>query len=291
MTSTAGTDDHPEVSEISDFSEGILPPERSADLRGHLAGCALCADVRTSLEEIRDLLGTLPGPPRMPADVAGRIDAALAAEALISATSSPRHTAFAETGRDGDAAEVGSRVSRETSTADRRPAGHPAASTGPGRRVPSSGTVRPRARRRGRALLAAACAAAVLGLGGVLVNTLATSSPPPAAEAFSGTDLSVRVHQLLGTPTKPGPNTGQKTPFTTQVAPPTVPACVLKATGRPESPLAHAEGTYQGRSSYLLVLPHPGDAAQVDAYVVASCGGAGQAATGQVLAQHTYSRR
>jgi hypothetical protein len=85
-TTGSGTDPHPEVAEISDLIEGLLPPGRGADVREHIAGCALCTDVLGSLEEIRGLLGTLPGPQRMPADIAGRIDAALAAEALLDAT-------------------------------------------------------------------------------------------------------------------------------------------------------------------------------------------------------------
>lgn len=86
MSGTTGTIRHPDVSEISDLTEGLLSPSRTAEIRRHLGDCALCADVRTSLEEIRSLLGTLPGPARMPADIAGRIDAALAAEALLDAT-------------------------------------------------------------------------------------------------------------------------------------------------------------------------------------------------------------
>ena len=85
-TDKADTAQHPDVSEISDLTEGLLSPSRSATVRRHLDGCTLCADVRSSLEEIRGLLGTLPGPPRMPAEIAGRIDAALAAEALLDAT-------------------------------------------------------------------------------------------------------------------------------------------------------------------------------------------------------------
>ncbi|GAA3226948.1 hypothetical protein GCM10020256_37830 [Streptomyces thermocoprophilus] len=85
MTSTTDTAGHPDVTEISDFAEGLLPPSRTADLRRHLDACDLCADVHSSLEEIRGLLGTLPGPPKMPDDVAQRIDAALAAEALLDA--------------------------------------------------------------------------------------------------------------------------------------------------------------------------------------------------------------
>src|SRR5205814_365104 len=79
-------------------------PERAAELRTHLEGCALCAEVRTSLEDIRETLGRLPGPVRMPLDIAGRIDAALAAEAVLSASPST---------------ESGARVSRETASAHR----------------------------------------------------------------------------------------------------------------------------------------------------------------------------
>ena len=78
MTSTTDMAGHPDVAEISDLTEGLLPPSRTADVRRHLDGCELCADVHSSLEEIRGLLGTLPGPPRMPDDVAGRIVATVA---------------------------------------------------------------------------------------------------------------------------------------------------------------------------------------------------------------------
>lgn len=69
MSGTTGTIRHPDVSEISDLTEGLLSPSRTAEIRRHLGDCALCADVRASLEEIRSLLGTLPGPARMPADI------------------------------------------------------------------------------------------------------------------------------------------------------------------------------------------------------------------------------
>lgn len=65
MTTTTDSAEHPEVAEISDLTEGLLTPSRTVDVRRHLDGCALCADVYDSLEEIRGLLGTLPGPPRM----------------------------------------------------------------------------------------------------------------------------------------------------------------------------------------------------------------------------------
>ncbi|MEU0984941.1 zf-HC2 domain-containing protein, partial [Streptomyces griseus] len=85
VTSTADTAQHPEVSEISDLTEGLLAPSRATDVRQHLAGCDPCSEVRDSLEEIRSLLGALPEPEPMPEDVAARIDAALAAEARSTA--------------------------------------------------------------------------------------------------------------------------------------------------------------------------------------------------------------
>lgn len=120
MTSTPSTsnasspDEHPEVAEISALSEGILPVERQREVRAHLAHCELCADVRASLDEIRETLGTLPGPVTMPEDVANRLDAALAAEALLNATT-PADTE----GESGEPAPV----SRETT----RPAADPSA--------------------------------------------------------------------------------------------------------------------------------------------------------------------
>ncbi|MDF3290957.1 anti-sigma factor family protein [Streptomyces silvisoli] len=294
MTSTASTDEHPEVSEISAFAEGILPPERTAALRGHLADCVVCTDVRDSLDEIRNLLGSLPGPSRMPADVAERIDAALAAEALINATApDSTSTDVSKPARAASAANS-TRVSRETAPSIQRPAAHAHAATGPGR-------ARPR-RRRGRTLLAAASAAAVLALGGLLVSSLGSShsgqSTGPATTGaqqpgmFSGAALPTKVHELLNHAGAASPKSGghaEETPFATQAAP--APSCVLRGTGRAGTPLALSRGTYDGHAAYLIVLPHPADPARVDAFVVdASCDSTGSATPGHVLTQQTYNR-
>ncbi|MCQ4081802.1 hypothetical protein NGB36_14585 [Streptomyces sp. RB6PN25] len=291
MTSTADTGEytegHPEAAEISALTEGILPADRSAALRNHLASCGLCTDVRDSLDVIRGLLGTFPGPMRIPDDVAGRIDAALAAEALIGATA-PGIPA-AETG--------GARVSRETST---RPTGHATAPTGPGR---------PRRRRWTRVVLATVCAAAALGVGSVYVQSLVSSNGIPHISAtgtapvpgtFSGTALATRVHELIAAA---GPSNGPKggvrpenTPMSTagtstHTGSSSVPPCVLNGTGRTDQPLGSTRGTYDGRAAYLLVLPHPSDPSRVDAFVVdASCASAAASAPGHVMARATYTR-
>lgn len=303
MTSTAGTDEHPEVAEISALAEGLLPPERVADLRVHLADCVLCADVRDSLEEIRGLLGTLPGPPRMPEAVAARIDAALAAEALIHATRPEAAADATDTSADAVAAKDDTpppaadtaHVSRETTPVVDRPLGHSGGSTGPGR------TSR-RARRSRRAFTAATSVAALI-LAGVVVHALhdddnspeATGRPSSTAGTFSGVALTDRVHQLLTLPghavaPNAGTQNGGNTPFSART--PLPPACVLKATGSADAPLGTAKGSYRGHTSYLVVLPHTADPERVDAYVVdASCAAAGSAtAKGTVLTHEVYRR-
>ncbi|MFI6419291.1 zf-HC2 domain-containing protein [Streptomyces sp. NPDC050842] len=289
MTSTTGkadTTQHPDVSEISDLTEGLLSPSRSAAVRRHLDGCPLCADVRTSLEEIRGLLGTLPGPPRMPAEIAGRIDAALAAEALLQAT----------------APESGSPVSRETgrsrtepdpsgppSPAAERPAGRPKAATGPGR------PGKPRRRRIALvSTLGAAFAAAVLGTslflsqGGSPTADSAQGAKKADVSAvalapFSGAPVEERVHALLGeeasvakTPQGVGPESmsaeGATTPSPQRNRDSAVPGCVLAGTGRTDAVLAHERGEYQGTPAYLVVLADPTDSTRVQAFVLdASC--------------------
>ncbi|MCY0958544.1 anti-sigma factor family protein [Streptomyces sp. H27-H5] len=311
MNPPTGTIRHPDVSEISDLTEGLLSPSRTAEVRRHLDTCALCADVRASLEEIRALLGTLPGPARMPSDVAGRIDAALAAEALLGSTAHraepaqmPDHT------RDNASDSV---VSRETTPSRvpgseaRRPGGHPAGPTGPGRR---------RARRR-IAVIAGLAGAAACALGILLVNGLdgtrpqstagrsdaATSTGRSDEGTYTAQGLQDSVRQLLASGKQdPGVQGEKNNTYGMENAPPSgvapsdrraapVPPCVQAATGRPDTPIATERGTYRGTDVYLVVLPHPGDLARADAYLVdAGCGDTAAAAPGKPLLTRTYPR-
>lgn len=341
MTSPGGTDPHPEVAEISALSEGLLPMDRNTEVSEHLDGCELCSDVLVSLTEIRGLLGTLPGPPRMPEDIAGRIDAALAAEALLNATEAdvPRGTTAPESaeidvprgtepwavprgtekGADGQTEQPAARsdvpretstpVPRETSTrpdrsgSDRtRPGGRPEVPTGPGRTSLGSHPIRRRRLTWHRGLLAAASALAVLLVGGLVVYGVtsagggsqldSSSGQSRAVGAKGGDQVAERVRALLS-----GPGEKADTPMLTgqgnhtDTAPgalPAVPPCVLQATHRTELPLASDHESFRGTDSYLVVLPHPGDAHEVDAFVVAAnCTTAGP---GAVLFQHTYPR-
>ncbi|MCK8433788.1 hypothetical protein G3I77_12305 [Streptomyces sp. D2-8] len=304
MTSTTDMAGHPDVAEISDLAEGLLPPARTTDLRRHLDECGLCADVYASLEEIRGLLGTLPGPPRMPADVAGRIDAALAAEALLNATGpeaaeSPEPVSAPRSTSEDDS---GAHVSRETSTPADRPVGRPRSSTtGPGRKG------RTRIGRRRIAVLGAVFTVAALGLGSVLLSSLGDNTPPhdtagerqtTATDTFSEGKLQKQVTGLLAeNKTKGGDS---RTPFGAATAPGTnqpkvfreavVPGCVRDGIGRDDAALATENGTYQGKKAMLVLLPDASDATRVTAYIVdATCvDHAASTAAGEVLLERTY---
>lgn len=305
MTSTTDMAGHPDVAEISDLSEGILPPSRSTDVRRHLDDCELCADVYASLEEIRGLLGTLPGPPRMPADVAGRIDAALAAEALLNATEPEAAKEPASVGAPRSASEddSGAHVSHETSTPADRPAGRPRSSTtGPGRKG------RTRNGRRRIAVLGTVFTVAALGLGSVLLSSLGDNKPPhdtaggrqtTAADTFSEGKLQKQVTDLLAE-SQSEEGGDSRTPLGAATAPgtnhprvlrePTVPGCVRDGIGRKDAALAVENGTYQGKKAMLVLLPNASDATRVTAYIVDATCVDHQASTarGKVLLERSY---
>ncbi|MDI3420560.1 hypothetical protein [Streptomyces luteolus] len=240
MTATTGAAEHPDVSELSELTEGLLPPSRKSEVRDHVDGCELCADVLDSLTEIRELLGTLPGPPQMPADVAGRIDAALAAEALLDATRPAEGAVHAPARLSGQPSEPDERaaeqasgqaadqpsertadqpaephVSRETASAPAagapdRPAGHPRAATGPGRRA---GGPRRRRRNIAGAVIGAVATVAAIGLGTLMLQPGSNgadsgqnnASDLAGTQTFSGSALDDQVSSLLAKDKSPAP--------------------------------------------------------------------------------------
>ncbi|MFJ8860983.1 hypothetical protein ACIRD8_21460 [Streptomyces sp. NPDC102451] len=301
MTSTADTAQHPDVPEISDFTEGLLPPSREAELRQHFDTCDECADIHSSLEEIRSLLGATWSPgDRMPDDVADRIDAALASEAAAAP--------------DPDAPVAVSRETAAESAAAPRPAGRPRGATGPGRS--------PSRRRRRTVILGTAFGAAAVGMSVFLLQSLQVSQDSASKTAdrgvsaaaksqgdFSAGTLEGHVHTLLGetsetpgydvdkpsldTKSSPGdPSSEAASPRTPLRAPIVdVPPCVQQGTGRNAPALAVEEGSYEGTAAFLVVLPHATDPTRVQAYVVdAACVDSTPAAKGQLLLTHSYTR-
>ncbi|NEB04631.1 hypothetical protein [Streptomyces sp. SID13726] len=300
MTSTTDTAGHPDVAEISDLTEGLLPASRTADVRRHLDECELCADVHASLEEIRGLLGTLPGPPRMPDDVAGRIDAALAAEALLQATAPEAVHEL----NDPEPVET-AHVSRETSPASDRPAGHARSSTaGPGRKE------RKRSGRRRVAVLGTVFTVAALGFGSVLLSTLddgkssddtARGETSTAADTFSTSGLEKQVSDLLTQ--KQSASGGSRAPHTSMgaadipgsgdpriLSTPDIPLCIQKGIHSNGSPLATEDGIYKGTDALLVVLRDPSDSTKVTAYVMdASCVKDAPSGAAKVLLKRSYA--
>ncbi|MGY0025341.1 hypothetical protein ACVHNB_41080 [Streptomyces sp. YJ-C3] len=303
MTSTTDTAGHPEVTEISDLAEGLLPASRTSDIRRHLDGCVLCADVYASMEEIRGLLGTVPGPPRMPEDIVGRIDAALAAEALLDS--------LAPSAAEEVSRETADPVSRETSAVDApepaprsvdRPSGHPRAASGPGRKTRAT-------RRRTGAALGAVLTVAALGVGALLLQNgggTPTAKESGSADTFAEASLDTKVSEMLGADGDPSAppssekpsfgtqDSGPKTPQTVPVLPKraaTVPACIQLGTHRNEDPLAAEQGTYEGKSVYLVVLPHKTDPAhRVTAFIVDAACVKQASSAGKLLYTHDYDR-
>ncbi|MGW6061300.1 hypothetical protein [Streptomyces sp. NPDC055189] len=329
MTTTTDSAGHPEVAEISDLTEGLLPPSRTVDVRRHLDDCILCADVYDSLEEIRGMLGTLPGPPRMPAEVAGRIDAALAAEALLDSIA-PGSVGSVDPDPMLEPA-VAARVSRETSPASGeprdssgpsepsrvsasppmdRPAGHSRAATGPRRGG------RFRSGRRRNVVLGAVLTAAAIGLGSLLIQNVGgdsggtsetASGRRDSAHAFSEGKLKGQVTDLLAKSPTVGPDVGSDKPsFDVRSSPESpkdktvpkreatvaVPDCIQLGLGN-RIPLAAEEGTFKGKDAYLVVASHDSDSSKVSAYVIdATCVDKASSATaaGKVLLTNSYAR-
>ncbi|MGW1293286.1 anti-sigma factor family protein [Streptomyces sp. NPDC002533] len=321
MTPTADTAQHPEVSEISDLTEGLLTPSRTAEVQQHLAECDLCAEVRDSLEEIRGLLGTMPDPEPMPEDIAARIDAALAAEARPTPSTEDepvvvsRETTTAESATTSRPA-TGSASATGSTPAPDRPAGRSSAATGPGRR--------PTRRRRRTVVLGTAFGAAVIGMSVFLLQSVTpsgdaaksvtdggVSAADSSAPAYAAGTLEAQVRDLLGDEASQESPGAKKVPpeadtkssseaFTPEAEPSkspmkapavAVPPCVQQATGRTTPALALDEGTYRGTDAYLVVLPHASDPARVQAYVVASaCVDTAPESPGQLLLTRSYSR-
>ncbi|AKH83486.1 hypothetical protein AA958_16150 [Streptomyces sp. CNQ-509] len=311
---SSGADDgHPEVEELADLAEGLTSPARTQQLHRHLDECATCRETRDALDGVRGLLGSLPEPAPMPAEIAGRIDAALAAEARydadVSAVDVSRETAPPETHVPAPRESV----SRETRSrrSHRRPAAHRADATGPGRP----------ARRWPRVLLGAAGAAALVALTVVLFQL-----PESGGNDDSAADMTANQEQSQGNAPKVAPSAGSQgplgadsletrvlgmlqqperregggagegtadtgdDPLVAEGDDPQVPECVRAALNRSEAPLAAGTDTYEGSPAYVVVLPHPGDAQRVDAYVVDSSCAASPDQPGEILHSDTFQR-
>jgi hypothetical protein len=249
----------------------------------------------------------------MPADVVGRIDAALAAEALLNATAldDATHVSRETTSAVGAPGAPAQKSPLTERTGHRRPAGRPEDSVGPGRKVHT--------RRRRGVLLGAFLSTAAVGIIVLLGSLLPSarnstessaassrgSSQKSVASEFSEGRLRGRVDALLasgaasGPMVTPGPmvkGSGDSPSIEGSAPSPrvlrdAVPPCIRRGTGSPEAIIAFAQGTYEGSRAYLLVLPDTGDETQVRAYVVdATCVTGAPSVPGKVLLTRSYPR-
>ncbi|MFF1873722.1 anti-sigma factor family protein [Kitasatospora herbaricolor] len=301
---------HPSIDELADLAEELVEdPDTAESLRAHLDGCPECRETLAALAEVSALLGTVETPP-MPADVARRIDAALAAEA------GRTDRATEATGQAGPAAEPApapappERPAPAHAPARSRQETRPAPTAPP--TAPSAGPGRPRPRARRRVLLGTAFALAAVTLGALLLRTPApdqAADTAAGAAAVSAPSVPVpsRGAPSLGAPSlgggqRPGGEAPQEQPAIkggapvyreetlaaqarqlvraagpavqpsdgTDLSTRTAPPCAPPGTG---SPLATDRGTFLGVPVDVLVYAEPGDPDQLDVYLVASdCG-------------------
>ncbi len=69
--------DHVAVEQVADLLEDLLPEAEAATVVAHLDACQACSRLRDDLAALPALLAAVPSPP-MPAEVAARLDAAVA---------------------------------------------------------------------------------------------------------------------------------------------------------------------------------------------------------------------
>ncbi|WUH99370.1 hypothetical protein OHR68_38715 [Spirillospora sp. NBC_00431] len=72
---------HLDYDVLADLAEGLLEDDEAASVNAHLDTCAECRDLSADLVDVSRLLAEAPAP-SMPAELAERIDTAIAAESL-----------------------------------------------------------------------------------------------------------------------------------------------------------------------------------------------------------------
>lgn len=197
---------HVDEQTLAAFRENLLPKRKTARVAAHLSSCPRCAEIDAQLAAVTAILARTPAPP-MPASLAARLDAALAAEIARSAMdASPSDAASPATAASpaGAASPSGAAPPDGSATPDGAAAPNGTA-TPAGTAIPA-GAAAPVAagrdatgRRRGRARapwrlsprLAAAAAAVVLIAGGgyAIVRAVSggnTTAPSSSSGASAG---------------------------------------------------------------------------------------------------------
>jgi Putative zinc-finger len=196
---------HVDEQTLAAFREGLLPARKAARITAHLATCPRCAEVDAQLAAVTTILARTPAPP-MPASLAARLDAALAAEIARSADASPSMAAApagaappAGVPAPGTASSAGTAAPAGDGSRDgagspdgASPAGAPAPGERAGRRGKTPAGRDPAGRQAGRwrlaPRLAAAAAAVVILAGGgyAIAHVLSPGSTGTSASTSVG---------------------------------------------------------------------------------------------------------
>jgi len=201
---------HADERTLAAFREGLLPARKAARITAHLATCQRCAEIDAQLAAVTTVLARTPAPP-MPAALAARLDAALAAEIARSAAASPSEADSPA----GTVSPAGTASLAGAVTPDGAPsaAGAPAPGERAGRQDgPGAGRERAGQRARpGRApwrlslrVTAATAAAVVILAGGGYAVTHVLSAGHTGISA-SSSSAAAPSHGAAGVPSGPGP--------------------------------------------------------------------------------------
>lgn len=95
---------HFNADDLASYRAGIVSESRAARISAHLSGCPQCADVHSGLDDLSQMLASIPAPP-MPETLTARVHAAISHEAAQRGAAT---SAFSEVGRA--AADDGSSV-------------------------------------------------------------------------------------------------------------------------------------------------------------------------------------
>ena len=168
--------DHPSLAELADAAEGLLTPERAAQVAAHRADCPDCQAHTAALTEVTARLAAIPAPP-MPPEVAERLARVLAGERVPSRV----RAIDAENEDTLPIRRLESRGARGVSPRDWTP---PRVTLGTFGATRS----RPPVRRWLAPVLAAAVVALLIGFGGYVLSATAGLNEPPVVAAISSTE-------------------------------------------------------------------------------------------------------
>lgn len=262
-TSPAG---HPDDETLALSQEGLLAAEAELSVRGHLAGCATCAARRDALAAVSGRLAAAADAGPVPADVAARLDHALAAAAAPALPSVPDRgprgmrvlqaaavvvLLLAGIGVVASVLQVGGRDSDNATTAGGAVDSAPKAAESGGFPVTASG------RNWAPDTVVAAIPELVTGaLGPSVMSDTGDTGDSGGAGGATGGEEEART--LRGAPGD-----------TARLASgPALAECVGALNDGPVTPVAVDLASWQGNPAVVIVLPTPGDPASVDAWVV-----------------------